>query len=100
MVCATVCRCQQIPGATPLARKSADVPAILAPVRSRFEPRYTPAQREAVVAAILDDGLTAKDAVARAASPDGLYGLEPFTMPASTAANLAWRTERSQRPPV
>jgi hypothetical protein len=61
-----------------------------------FARKYTDAQRRAVAHAVVYDGLTAQAAVSRAASPEGLSGLPPFSMPASTARNLAWREKRSR----
>lgn len=61
-----------------------------------FAIKYTDAQRQAVARAVLHDGLSVTAAVARAASPDGLHGLEPFGMARSTARNLAWRAKRSR----
>lgn len=63
----------------------------------RFDPKYTDEQREAIASAMIDRGMSAPEAV-KAAS-EGLDGLEPFTVPESTARDIAGAA-RQQRPPV
>ena len=59
-----------------------------------FAPKYTDEQREAVYRLIHEEGLTAAQAVRKTAS--GVYGLEPFEMPRSSAAVIARRIKRSR----
>ena len=56
--------------------------------------RYTPDQRDAIRRLMDDEGRTAAEAVALAA--EGVYGLEPFEMPASSAPQIA-RRERAKQ---
>ena len=53
----------------------------------RFDPKYTDEQRDAIARAVNDRGMSAPEAVRAAA--EGLDGLEPFTMPESTARDVA-----------
>jgi hypothetical protein len=53
----------------------------------RYSPQYTDAQRAAVVRAVVEQGMTAAQAVEAAAA--GALGIEPFKMPAATARGLA-----------
>ena len=59
-----------------------------------FAPKYTDEQREAIDRLIAQEGLTAAQAVRKAA--EGVYGLEPFEMPRSTAAVISKRLKRSR----
>jgi hypothetical protein len=61
---------------------------------TRIPPRYSPEQREAIYRLIHEEGKTAVEAVALAAQ--GVYGLEPFDMPASSAPNIAGREQTRQ----
>jgi hypothetical protein len=61
----------------------------------RFQPVYTDVQRAAVARAVLPapqgDGLTLAETCRRAASGTLVEGLEPFTLPTSTAATIRRR---------
>jgi hypothetical protein len=63
-----------------------------------FTQRYTEEQREAIYRLIHEDGKTPGEAVAVAAH--GVYGLEPFSMPVSSARPIARRIKlkREGRP--
>ena len=61
---------------------------------AKFERKYTDAQRQAVYRLVYEDGLSAPDAVAQAGH--GVYGLEPFEMPATTAREYARRIKRQR----
>jgi hypothetical protein len=65
----------------------------------RCSPQYTDAQRAAVVRAVVEQGMTATQAVEAAAA--GALGVEPFEMPAATARGLVseHRMEHGQDPP-
>jgi hypothetical protein len=52
----------------------------------RCSPQYTDAQRAAVARAVVEQGMTAAQAVEAAAA--GALGIEPFEMPAATARGL------------
>jgi hypothetical protein len=52
----------------------------------RYSPQYTEVQRSAVVRAVVDEGMTATQAVDAAAA--GALGIEPFEMPAATSRGL------------
>jgi hypothetical protein len=54
-----------------------------------FKQRYTDEQREAMYRLIHEDGHRPAEAVALAA--EGVYGLEPFSMPVSSARPIARR---------
>lgn len=58
-------------------------------------PKYSPEQKATVVALINVDGLSAADAVDRAAQ--GIGELEPFVMPVESARREAGRDRRARR---
>jgi hypothetical protein len=62
----------------------------------RHSLRYSDDQRQAIARAVLDDGLTAREAVERAAA--GELGIPPFDVPLSTAQGFVTETRRD-RPP-
>lgn len=62
----------------------------------RFDPKYTDRQREAVIAAIVDRGMSAPKACKRAAEGTLEDDLEPFDFPPNTARDYA-RRERNKR---
>jgi hypothetical protein len=61
----------------------------------RFDQKYTDAQREAILRATCDDGMSVRAAV-MAAKAGGLYGLDPFDFNERTAADYAAK-ERERR---
>src|SRR4051794_5963020 len=72
----SVARCAPSPGPSPPGGNIASVPS--------FEPRWTDAQRRGVVGAVLDDGLSVREALRRARGGQ-LADLPGFDMPRSTA---------------
>src|SRR4051812_30855026 len=63
---------------------------------SQFERKWTDEQRAAVVSAVLDHGMTGKQAAEAAATGD-LFGLEPFKMPRGTVLDLSGRERKRRR---
>jgi len=62
----------------------------------RFDPKYSAEQKEAVIAAQVEAGMSSTEAVAYAR--DGKYeGLGPFEMPQSTASFLATEERKRRR---
>ncbi len=59
----------------------------------RYDPTYAPEEREAIIHAVLDEGLSARQAVERAAA--GELGIPAFEMPVSTAQDIVGDAKRN-----
>jgi len=62
----------------------------------QFQNKWTDVQREAVISAVLEEGMTVREAVTAGAS--GQLGLAPFTMPKGTGYHVVAQAKRERNP--